>query len=469
MILNHLKHLHFSGIKGVGMTALALYAQDRGCLVTGSDVPEAFVSQEILVKRKIPLSLGFDASQVAEKTQALIYSGAFPENPQIDKARSLNIPALSYGQALGDLTQDKRVVATSGVGGKSTTAAMIAAILEEAKLHPSFVVGVGNIPDLGVPGKYSAQGKIAVVEADEYAADPQHDATAKFLYLNPELIVITNIEYDHPDVYANLDETLIAYEKFVQKLTDNGILLVNLDNPNIQTLLTRVSQSLRDRVVSYGFSPQAQWQIGQFRQLQGKTQFEISIKGVRLGMELSLPGRFNALNATASIAAATHLGVSQSRSIDALKKFSGTQRRFQRLGSVNGVEVWDDYAHHPSQILSTLTAAKSWFGNKRFIAVFQPHTYSRTKALFSDFAKALSLAEQTVITDIYASAREKRDDSISGELLARETKQYNRNTAFVTRRALLSYLKDSTKPGDVVMSLGAGDIYQAMNDFVSQK
>lgn len=460
MKVEDIRHIHFVGIKGVGMTAMALYAQDMGKRVTGSDVQEQFVTEEILSRRKIAVSHAMYSDTLPKGTDALIYSAAFPNNPKITNAQHLGLPVLSYAQALGQLTIGKELIATCGVGGKSTTAAMIATILEECNYNPAFLVGVGSIHNLGAPGRWST-GKHVIVEADEYVAVPGIDRTPKFLYLSPSVIVVTNIEFDHPDVYRDPGTTQEVFRKFFQRLPENGLLVANIDSQSLQEVLRKLkSDGTGHSIVTYGFSPQADWRVDKVVIRKGKTHFRVSYQRVTQEGELSVPGKFNAANATAALIVANHLGIGNEQAIRALSKFQGTQRRFQKIGVVSGIEVWDDYAHHPKQIQVTLHAAREWFSKKRLVIVFQPHTYSRTKALLVEFAKSLSLADEIVITDIYASAREQPDPNISSEILTAVTKQYNNNTRFLPEGAVLRYLRKSLKKGDVLMTLGAGDVYR---------
>jgi UDP-N-acetylmuramate--alanine ligase len=460
MDIKKAKHIHFSGIKGVGMTALALYAQDMGKTITGSDVAEDFVTSEVLKKRKIPISQGFKETDIPDSTEVLVYSAAHADNPQIKKARKLNIPVLSYAQALAKLTAEKNTIATCGVGGKTTTAAMIATILEAAGFRPGFVVGVGNILNFGVPGRYE-EGKYIIVEADEYLAVPDQDLKPKFYYLSPKVIMATNIEHDHPDVYKNIEETKLAFEKFFLKLPANGLLVANLDSKNIQAVVKKLKEKgFSANLITYGFSPQADWRIHPVKIQNQRTYFSVEFNGILADFTLSIPGKFNAANAAAAVVVATHLGVAQKVSIKALEKFQGTKRRFERIGNVKGIEVWDDYAHHPNEIQATLMAARDWFPGKRLIVVFQPHTYSRTKMLINQFAQALSLADEVIITEIYSSAREKKDPSISADMLAQRTAKFQKNCLSLKKNSVIKYLMPRMKKDDVLMTLGAGDIYE---------
>ncbi|OGY18448.1 MAG: UDP-N-acetylmuramate--L-alanine ligase [Candidatus Chisholmbacteria bacterium RIFCSPLOWO2_01_FULL_50_28] len=460
------KRIHFSGIKGVGMTALALYAQDRGIRISGSDVADQFVTEKILTKRRIEVAEGFAAENLNKDVDLLVYSGARPQNPEVKAAQRLGIRTLNYAQALAQMVSDKAVIATCGVGGKSTTAAMLATILSRTGRKPSFVVGVGNILGLGVPGRYQP-GKLAVVEADDYVAVSGIDNSPKFLYLNPMITIVTNIEFDHPDVYRNLEETKRAFQAFFLRLPKGGVLIGNIDSPAVQSLFQSFpKQGKNVEVIPYGFSPQASWRIQKVVMEGGRTEVRLTVAGIRLKLALRVPGKFNAANATAALIAATQLGVAQTESIKALEEYQGTMRRFQPVGIIRGIEVWDDYAHHPKEITATLSAARKWFPNRRIVAVFQPHTYSRTKALLPEFAKALSLADEAIVTDIYGSAREAKDPTISGRDVARIAAQVNPRVRYCKKDHVLEYLKQKTGQGDVVLTLGAGDIYRVGWDFV---
>lgn len=467
MDLKKIKHIHFSGIKGVGMTALALYAQDMGKTITGSDVQEEFVTQEVLESRAIPITFGFKAENLPGQTDLVVFSAAHPNNEQVKLAVNKKIPALSYAQALAQITRQKQTIAVCGVGGKSTTAAMIAQVLEEARLNPSFIIGAGNVTNFNVPGRF-VDGKYAVLEADDYAAVPKIDNTPKFLFLRPQIIVATNIEFDHPDIYNNLEESKEVFLSFFKLLPDDGLLVANSDNQNLKTVVSKIKE-LRPKlnILTYGYSPQADCRISAIAIEDQKTDFSISHKVISIDYSLSVPGRFNAANATAALLVATHLGADLRKISQALKNFKGLKRRFEKVGSFKQVEVWDDYAHHPSEIKATLRAAKSWFKGRKIIAVFQPHTYSRTKALLAEFAKSLSLADEVIITEIFASAREEKDPTISGKDLARKAQEHNKNTSFINFAALLEYLVQ-TEDNTIILTLGAGDIYKVARKLVSK-
>ena len=463
MNLKSLKHVHFTGIKGVGLTSLALCAQDLGIKTSGSDLEEEFVTDAILKKRNIHWKIGFSPQNIPSPVydqpskSLLIYTAAHngPKNPEVVAAKKKGIPTLSHAQAVGLFMQDKIGISICGVGGKTTTAAMVAHILTEANLKPSFAIGVGNIPSLGTPGRFSKKGKHFVVEGDEYFAAPGFDDTPKFLYQHPEIIGVTNVSFDHPDVYKSFAATKKAYLKFFQTLPDNGVLVACADNK----VSLETAKKSPANLTTYGFHPQADFRLKRYHIAAGKALFTLSYQGMDQDYVLQVPGRFNALNAAAAIAIASHLGLNQKVCVESLKKFAGTMRRFENLGTNHGLTIVDDYAHHPSQIKATLKAAQDWFPDQRIIAVFQPHTYSRTKALFDDFAQSFGDSDEVIFLPIYASSREVADPTISSQKLAQETSKHHPKASFQPRANLLQYLKDSTGQGDVILTLGAGDIF----------
>lgn len=458
MDLKRLKHIHFVGIKGVGMTALALCAQDLGIKVTGSDTEEIFVTDEILKKRGIKWQIGFKKENIVGKPDLVITTGAHGglANPEVKAACQLGIKTVTHAEALGMFMKGKVGISTCGVGGKTTTAAIIATVLEQAQLKPSFAIGVGNIFSLKYPARYT-KGKYFVTEADEYAASPGVDNRPRFFFQDPTIIVVTNIEHDHPDIYPNIEATNAAFKSFFKKLSRDGLLVACIDNKNVRSLL----HSIEIPVQTYGFSKKADWQVERIYFGEKQTLFDLSYQGIAIKeLKIKVPGKFNVLNATAAFAAGTFLGLSAKIIKEGLKSFSGTRRRFEFIGEANGIKLYDDYAHHPTQISATLKAACAWFPNQRIIAVFQPHTFSRTKALFDEFAHAFSDANIAILTDIYASAREKPMPGVSSRLLAVEAQKHHPNAIYLKgKEEVIEYLAEQTKPGDIVFTLGAGDIF----------
>ncbi len=450
-------HYHFIGIKGVGMTALALCAQDKGIKVTGWDVNEIFVTNKILSERKISWSAD---PTIPGNPDLVVTTGAHGGlgNPQVLNAQKLGLKVITHAQALGEMMLGKIGISVCGVGGKTTTTAMLATIFIEAGFHPSFACGVGNIPVIGTPGRFDKRGKHFIAEADEYAISPGFDSRPRFTYQKPQAIIVTNIEHDHPDIYQDLNSIKKVYGNFFMSLSKAGLLVGQIDNSNTSELLSKVSASIA--TTSVGFSPRAQWRISDVH-IGEQVQFIKVCHGVfEESLILHVPGNHNALDAVCAAVCANHFGVKWEKIQKSLSAFSGTIRRFEYKGEAGGVRLIDDYAHHPAEIKSLITAARDWFPGKRIILAFQPHTYSRTKSLFADFVRSLATADYTLLCDIYASKRESLDPAISSQQLAEAVSKYNRNVKYVgPKEELASAIQSLARNGDIVITAGAGDIY----------
>lgn len=417
--LSSYHHIHLVGIKGVAMASLAQCLDDIAKIqnpntkiqITGSDVSEDFVTADVLKGRGFEIAIGFDASHIDTDVNLVIYTGAHngKQNVEVVKAAELGIPVMSHAEALGTLMEGKKAISVCGTGGKSTTSAMIAWILEYAGKKPSYAIGVGNVPNLGCTGKYVADSEWFVAEADEYAVDPTSDHRPRFIYQHPEVIVLTNMRYDHPDIYPDFASMQKVFADFFATLPADGELI------------------RADELAE--FAP----------------------------YELLIPGRHNQLNAEVAMRAARHCGVAESVSREALAKFTSTMRRFEYKGQLGEVELYDDYAHTPDEIRATIQALREWRPGKRVVVAFQPHTYSRTKALFDGFAAELSKADSVILLDIFASAREAIDPTISSTLLAEALTISHSQVA--TSSELTALLPEILKPGDVFITMGAGDIY----------
>lgn len=472
MNLKAIKHIHFTGIKGVGMTSLALCSQDAGIKVTGSDVEEVFVTDEILKKRDIRWNVGFSSKNLLSKPDLVITTGAHGgfSNPEVVEAKKLGIPVIPQGEAYNLFAKDKEMICVCGVGGKTTTAAMIATILDKVGGHPSFAIGVGNIPSLGAPGRYDHRGHVFICEADEFAVLPGIDNTPKFMSLNPKIIVVTNIEHDHPDIYPTLEDTKKAFKDFFRKLPAGGLLVANDDNQNIIDLINQFKIDVP--LCGYGFKSRGPaWAISNLQFKKEKTKYHISLDGLQdHDITLSVPGKFNVYNATAAFLAAREVwsGV-DNQLVAALKDYRGCQRRFEKIGEKNGILVYDDYAHHPTEIKATLEAARQWFPKRRIIAVFQPHTYSRTKALFSEFAKSFKDADIVAFMDIYSSARETTLAGVNSQKLAHETAKYHKNAHYTgNHKTTVEFLTKQAARGDVIITMGAGNIFYIHAELIKQ-
>lgn len=457
--LKKLKHIHFTGIKGVGMTSLALCAQDLGIKISGSDTSELFVTDEILAKRHIKWNVGFEEKFI-QKPDLVITTGAHGglNNSEVIYAQSKKIPVMTHAQALGKFSMGKDTIAVCGVGGKTTTSSMISVLLDSAKQHPSFAVGVGNIYPINVPGRYDKQGKNFICEADEFAVSVGINNKPRFSFLNPKVLVVTNIEHDHPDVYPTFADTQKVFLEFFDRIPKDGVLIAGIDNENVRSLIKQTAA----KVLTYGFSDDADWWIDDVLIGAGRTSFTLNNKknGQIKNITLHVPGLFNVQNAAAALVVGKFLSLKDTVLKTGIENYQGCRRRFEKMGEVNGATFYDDYAHHPEEIKATLKAAREWFPKRRIIAIFQPHTYSRTKALFEEFTKAFSDADMVGFMDIYASARETDNLGMSSELLAKETSKVRDNVLYLgVHKEAINWIKKNVKKGDIVLTIGAGDIF----------
>jgi UDP-N-acetylmuramate--alanine ligase len=455
----NVKQIHFVGIKGVAMTALAIYCKQRGMTVTGSDTAEEFPTDMELTRAHITVSDFSDDNIVKIKPDAVVYTGAHHgrENPEVKKAIDMGISVYPHGQALGMVMDGSIQISVAGSHGKTTTSSMIATILSANEKNPSWAIGCGEVLGLGLSGHFG-KGKIFVAEADEYVTDPGHDSTPRFLWQKPEILVVTNIDFDHPDVYQNLEAVSDA---FVALQKQSRQTIVNIDDDNSKQLLDGAN------VTRVGFSPRAEFQIMHVGFGAERTFFVLKQKGMHIGeFSLKVPGRHNALNAAQAGVTCFLLGLTWEQIRNGLLAFGGAKRRFEKIGHFNNAIVYDDYGHHPAEILATLAAAREWYPKQKIIVVFQPHTYSRTKALLTEFAGAFQNADEVILADIYASAREKSGD-ITTTILVEETTKRHKNVLYGKDfTEVKKILEKDANDGDIIIFMGAGDIYHWSHRFI---
>lgn len=457
--LKEVNYVYLIGIKGVAMTALACCLRDMEIEVEGSDVEEIFVTEEVLRKRVIKWFIGFERKDFGRKPDLVVCTAAHGgiSNPEAVLARRLGIPVLTHAQALGDLMVGKDGISVCGAGGKSTTSGILATVFYFADKRPSYAVGVGEIFPIGYPGKYDT-GDVFIAEADEYGNSPPVDNRPRFVFQKPKVIICTNIEYDHPDIYKNIAETKVVFSNFFKTAPENGLLIINGDSSNC----VEAAKSSGVKYESYGYSPSCDWRTENVRQNGGKSTFDLVHQKINIqDITIKIPGRFNIMNAVAALAASSFFGIDFELAKKGLEKYEGVKRRFEFIGEKFGIKLYDDYAHHPNEIRETLLAARSFFPGKRIIVVFQPHTYSRTKALFEEFSQAFNLANEVIITDIYSSAREKDTLGMSGKGLAASVSRFNPHVVFCAgEREVVKSLKEKARDGDVIITMGAGSIFQ---------
>jgi UDP-N-acetylmuramate--alanine ligase len=433
--------VHLIGIGGAGMSAIATVLMERGYRVSGSDQAESEVTRW-LAQHGAQIFIGHDAAQVADAAHVVVSSAVQPDNVEVTAAHARGVPVSKRAAFLGWLMQGAQGVAVAGTHGKTTTTGLIAQILVGAGRDPSYVAG-GTIVTLG-RSAHAGRDPIFVVEADEY--------DRMFLGLTPHIEVITNIEHDHPDCYPTFDDMLSAFRQFVDRLPPDGQLIACGEDPAALALArTRAGAQV------YGFKPELDWRASDVRPNNaGGSDFIAYHGGQLLGIvRLRVPGRHNVLNALAALAATDRLGVPFGVAQDALSEFRGVGRRFEVRGEVNGVTVIDDYGHHPTEIKATLAGARLRYPGRPLWAVLQPHTYSRTKTLLSEFAGAFVEADHVIVTAIYAS-RERDTLGISNRDVVNRM-QHPDARAIDTLSEVVAYLRAHAQPGDVVIIFSAGD------------
>ena len=465
MILKRLNKIYFIGIKGVGTAALAVLLKEKGYQVAGSDVNFDFGTDEMLRKSKIRIYRGFKKNNldqfVAGSSKTLVIAtGAHKGLANIESvyAKKRGIKVLTYGEALGRFMEEKKQISVAGSHGKTTTAAIISHLLFYSKYDPSYIIGCSAVKTLFRTGHYGL-GDYFIAEADEYVSDPKYDLTPKFHYQKPTIAVVLNVDFDHPDVYKSKEEVISAFCGFVKKIKKHGFLVICGDNPKIK----KVIKSTKSKVFTYGFSKSNDFIISNIYCKEKNTFFEIEKAGKKIGpFSLSLFGRQNVVNATASIIVAGIVGLSWTDVKILLPKFKGIKRRLEFIKKTKkGALIFDDYAHHPVQIREVFNALKNNFPKKRLVCVFQPHTVSRTKTFFKQFVESLSLFDLIVLTKIYPSAREKMDKSVSSKLMAGELRKQKKEVYYShSFKKAAQILEEKVHFNDIIVTMGAGDIFR---------
>jgi UDP-N-acetylmuramate--alanine ligase len=449
--------IHFMGISGAGMSALAeLIARDGG-IVTGCDTKPGAVA-ESLRTHGVTVGQGHDPEHVSDAVALVMTSAVRPDHPEIMAARARGIPVLKRAQALGSVVNRGVVVAVCGTHGKTTTTAATTAILDAAHLDPTGIVG-GRMPEWG-GGLRAGSDEIFVVEADEY--------DRSFLTLRPTAAVVTNVEADHLDIYGDLAGVESAFVDFLRHVRPDGLIAACCDDEGATRVATRAAST--QHVLTYGTSDRADLRAIGIRQDGRAMTFTVMDHGSELGeLVLRAPGLHNVRNALGAFAAARHAGATFDDARTALATFSGVSRRFSELGTARGITVIDDYAHHPTEIAATLAAARGTYPDRRIIAAFQPHLYSRTREHAVEFGRALAAADIVMVTDIYA-AREQPIEGITGMVVSdAATRAGHANVHYSATLADMGHsIRHEMMPGDVVVAMGAGDIdemaFELFND-----
>lgn len=465
MDLKKYKNVHCIGIGGIGLSGIAEILLSRGYRVTGSDMKASDITEK-LERMGATVYIGHKASNV-EEAELIIYSAAIAEeNPEIIRAREKGIPLASRAQVLGELMEEYGAgIAISGTHGKTTTTSMVSLVLDAAELDPTILVG-GNLAEIGGNARIGGPDYF-VTEACEYRDS--------FLELRPDIEVILNIDSDHLDYFKDLDHIVQSFRRFAEDVHEGGKIIAYDSNPFVSEVIRG-----RDNVITYGYNQSCTYQISGIRfETDGMPSFDVLYREAgsqeepkNLGhVKLNVPGEHNVLNAAAAFACCHVLGVEAELICRELSKYSGTQRRFDTVGVTdNHVKIVDDYAHHPTEIKATLSAAQK-LPHETLWCVFQPHTYTRTLALFDEFAEAFEQADVLILADIYA-AREKDIYNINSEKLAEKIRAAHPQKPVYYMgdfREIAEFVNREAGDGDLVITMGAGDVFKVGRMILGQE
>ncbi len=448
------KAIHFVGIGGIGMSGIAEVLLNLGYTVTGSDLQETDITQR-LAGLGARIASGHEAAHLGAADVVVTSTAVKVDNPEVREAHRRNIPVIPRAEMLAELLKMKLSVAVSGSHGKTTTTSMIATVLASGGLDPTMVIG-GKLASIGSNAKIG-DGEVIVAEADE--------SDGSFLKLSPQLAVITNVDLEHLDYYRDLEEISEAFLKFANIVPFYGAAIVCYDDKNIQALLPRIKR----RFITYGLQSGADYRASGIVSAGWGSRFSVSFRGEDLGdVSLNVPGLFNIYNSLAAIAAARELDMTFPAIREGLQRFVGVHRRLEVKGKIKGITVLDDYGHHPTEIRATLAAVRQAWGEKP-IVVFQPHRYTRTKALFQEFLTAFADAETLLVTDIYPAGEEALPGVNAAALCTEIGKAGQAKVLYLSNfEDIVTYLLENARPGDNIVTLGAGSVWKVGEAFLQK-
>ncbi|MGE5314719.1 MAG: UDP-N-acetylmuramate--L-alanine ligase [Acidobacteriota bacterium] len=455
-MFSSIKKIHFVGIGGIGMSGIAEILIDQGFAVSGSDRALGEVTERL---RSLGAEIyeGHDARNIAPDVDTVVYSSAvMMDNPEIAEAMRRKIPTVRRAEMLAEVMRLKYGIGIAGTHGKTTTTSMVSLVLMEGGLDPTVIVG-GKLTGLGGTNARLGKGDFIVVEADEF--------DRSFLSITPTVAVLTTLETDHLDCYRDLEDIKGAFVQFAQKVPFYGFVVMCLDEPALQDIMPHLSKK---KIITYGLTPQADIQAVDIRAKGNTVTFTVVRQYKELGqITLQLPGRHNVQNALAAVSVGLELGVPFEKVKAGIDKFTGVYRRWEKKGEAGGITVYDDYAHHPTECKATLSGVKSGWRN-RVVCVFQPHLYSRTRDFYEEFGKAFLLADVLVVTDVYP-AREEPIQGVTGELITMAAKQFGHKDVHYVKdkQQVVDALRTITREGDIVVTMGAGDIWKFGEQFLA--
>ncbi|MCX5844929.1 MAG: UDP-N-acetylmuramate--L-alanine ligase [Deltaproteobacteria bacterium] len=449
-----IKRIHFVGIGGIGMSGIAEVLLNLGYTITGSDLSQSDLTQR-LASLGARIYTGHHASHLGDTDVVVTSTAVKTDNPETLEAHRRNIPVIPRAEMLAELLKMKFSIAVSGSHGKTTTTSMVAMVLASGGLDPTMVIG-GKLASIGSNAKLG-DGEVIVAEADE--------SDGSFLKLSPSLAVITNIDLEHLDYYRDIEDIKTAFLQFANIVPFYGSTILCLDDENVKDILPKIKR----KTVTYGLAPSAEYRASEISFSGPSSRFTLHYKEDALGtVTLNVPGLFNVYNSLATIAVARELDMEFPAIEEGLKSFTGVQRRLEVKGKVNGITIVDDYGHHPTEIRETLRAAKHVW-NDKIIVVFQPHRYTRTKALFNEFITAFPNADTLIVTDIYA-ASEVPIDGVNAESLCDGIRRHgHKNVIYIkTFDDIVNHLLTIAKPSDVIITQGAGNVWKIGEEFLKK-
>ena len=456
-----IKKIYFIGIKGVAMSGLAVICKQKGLEVFGSDVAEKFITDKILTQANVTVFEEFNPENLDCQPDLVVIGTSWgDDNIEVKEAKKRKIPSISDAEMRGILSAEKRTIAVTGVHGKTTTTAMLSYLFTQAGQSPSFLVGTGMVADLGSNAKW-ASGKHFIVEGDEYVRSKK-DKTPKFLDLDPAISIITSLEWEHVDIFPEVESIEDVFRQLIGKTQDLVVACGDWQS------VRRVIKNFEKKTITYGLEENNLWQAYDIRAEFEQTIFKVKKEGKELAeFTIKLFGEHNVLNSLAVIIVALHEGLNLEQIKNILKNFKGAERRFD-VSQRQGITFVDDYAHHPSEIKTTLKAIRHRYKDKKIWCVFQPHMVSRTKALLNDFAQSFNDTDLVLFADIFASARESATD-ITSKDLTDEVKKYHPNAIYIgDLNQTINYLKDKIRPEVVLVTMGAGDVYRVRDKLIEQ-
>jgi UDP-N-acetylmuramate--alanine ligase len=453
-ILDNKKHIFFVGIGGIGMSGIAEIMLEKGFRVSGSDRQVSDITA-YLAEQGARIFEGHQSDNIKD-VDLLVYSSAVPEtNPERQDASRLGIEQIRRAEMLAQIMIDKMNIAIGGTHGKTTTTALCSKIIIDGELDPTVVIG-GKLKDLKTNARLG-QGDIFITEADEY--------DRSFLTLSPDLAVLTSLEADHLDCYKDLKDIENTFTEFANRVSEDGFIICCINSPGIRKILPNISRP----IITYGTHIDADYRAENLSYEKTGSYFDIQTKDLKVeGISLQIPGKHNILNALAAFTISDILEIPLDTVKSSLHKFTGVERRFEIKGEINGIMVVDDYAHHPTEVAATIAGARGGW-DRNLIVVFQPHLFSRTRDFYKDFASELAKADKVIIADIYP-AREEPIPNVDSNLIIEEAqKQGHQNFHYIAdMNEIENFLMKNTKSGDMVITMGAGDIWTVSENLLGK-